>query len=157
MPTTIPTGVSSFDEVAAPTIGSTGPAIPGGEPTGVLSASTIGTAAPSPGKDKVVEKAVALAKPIPIGGVVLAAMLITRVVPEYPALARQARVSGTVRLLGVVAKDGTIQRLALVSGHPLLAQAALHAVRQWVYRPTLLNGQPVEVQAPIDVIFTLGQ
>ena len=87
----------------------------------------------------------------------LAAKLIHRVVPVYPPLARQARVSGVVRLLGVVAKDGTIQKLELVSGHPLLSGAAMEAVRQWIYKPTLLNGQPVEVQAPIDVIFTLSQ
>jgi len=92
-----------------------------------------------------------------MGGDVQAAKLIKKVIPAYPPLARRARVSGTVRLLGVVAKDGTVQRLELMSGHPLLSQAALDAVRQWVYKPTLLNGQPVEVQAPIDVIFTLAQ
>ena len=86
-----------------------------------------------------------------------AAKLIKKVVPQYPALARIARVSGTVHLLGNIAKDGTIQRLQVVSGNPLLVQAALDAVRQWVYRPTRLNGEAVEVIAPIDVIFTLSQ
>jgi protein TonB len=57
----------------------------------------------------------------------------------------------------VIAKDGTIRQLQVISGHPLLANAALEAVRQWVYRPTILNGEPVEVIAPIDVVFTLGQ
>ena len=80
-----------------------------------------------------------------------------KVIPAYPPLARQARVSGTVQLIGVIAKDGTIQQLQVVGGHPLLVKAALDAVRQWIYRPTLLNGQAVEVIAPIDVIFTLGQ
>jgi periplasmic protein TonB len=94
-------------------------------------------------------------KPRPIGGDVQAAKLLKRVVPVYPALAKQALVSGTVHLVGIIAKDGTIQRLELVSGHPLLTKAALDAVRQWVYRPTLLNGEAVEVIAPIDVIFTL--
>ena len=74
----------------------------------------------------------------------------------YPALARSARVQGTVHLLGVVSKDGTIQKLQVLGGHPLLVAAAVDAVKQWVYRPTLLNGEPVEVIAPIDVIFTLG-
>ena len=97
------------------------------------------------------------AKPTPIGGNVLAAKLVKKVVPIYPPLARQARVSGTVQLIGVIAKDGTIQQLQVVSGHPLLVKAALDAVRQWVYRPTLLNGQAVEVIAPIDVIFSLSQ
>jgi protein TonB len=85
------------------------------------------------------------------------AKLLRKIIPEYPSLAKAARVSGVVRLLGVIAKDGTIRNLQLVSGHPLLARAALEAVKQWVYQPTLLNGQPVEVIAPIDVNFTLGQ
>ena len=85
------------------------------------------------------------------------AKLVKKVIPEYPPLAKTARVSGVVRLLGVIAKDGTIQNLQLISGHPLLARAALDAVKQWIYQPTLLNGQPVEVIAPIDVNFTLGQ
>jgi protein TonB len=98
-----------------------------------------------------------LAKPHPVGGDVQAAKLLKKVVPVYPPLARQARVSGTVQLIGIIAKDGTIQQLQVVSGHPLLIKTALDAVRQWIYRPTLLNGQAVEVIAPIDVIFTLGQ
>jgi periplasmic protein TonB len=85
------------------------------------------------------------------------AKLVKKVIPEYPALAKTARLSGVVHLLGVIAKDGTIQNLQLISGHPILAGAALAAVRQWVYQPTLLNGRPVEVIAPIDVNFTLGQ
>jgi periplasmic protein TonB len=96
-------------------------------------------------------------KPIPVGGDVQAAKLIRKVVPGYPALARQARVSGIVRLVGIVATDGTVRNLQLISGHALLTQAALDAVKQWIYQPTLLNGQPVEVIAPIDVIFTLSQ
>ncbi len=86
-----------------------------------------------------------------------AAKIIKKVIPTYPPLARQARVSGTVQLVGIIAKDGTIQQLQVASGHPLLVKAALDAVRQWIYRPTLLNGQAVEVIAPIDVIFSLSQ
>lgn len=97
------------------------------------------------------------AKPVQVGGKVQAAWLIKKVMPVYPPLARQARISGAVRLVGVVAKDGTIQQLQVVSGHPMLVPSALDAVRQWVYRPTLLNGEAVEVIAPIDVIFTLSQ
>jgi protein TonB len=92
-----------------------------------------------------------------VSGGVQNAKLIRKVVPVYPALARQARISGTVRLVGIIGKDGSIKNLQLVSGHPLLVDAAFQAVRQWVYQPTLLTGQPVEVVAPIDVIFTLGQ
>jgi len=97
------------------------------------------------------------AKPTVVGGKVQEANLLKKVIPVYPPLARQARVSGTVELIGVIAKDGSIQQLQVVGGHPLLVKAALDAVRQWIYRPTLLNGQSVEVIAPISVIFTLSQ
>ncbi len=83
------------------------------------------------------------------------AQLIWKVVPVYPPLARATRTSGTVRLLAVVGTDGSIRSLQVVSGHPLLVQAALEAVRQWRYKPPYLNGQPVEIVAPIDVTFTL--
>ena len=85
------------------------------------------------------------------------AKVIRKVVPEYPALARSARISGVVHLVGIIGKDGRIENLQLVSGHPMLAQAAIDAVKQWRYQPTLLNGNPVEVIAPIEVRFTLGQ
>jgi protein TonB len=75
----------------------------------------------------------------------------------YPPLAKQARISGTVKLAAVIAKDGTIQDLKVISGHPLLIPSALEAVKQWVYQPTLLNGEPVEVSTQIDVNFTLSQ
>ncbi len=93
--------------------------------------------------------------PVRVGGDVQSAKVVKRVLPVYPQTALQVRVSGTVHLLGIIAKDGTVQRLQVLSGHPLLRQAAVDAVSQWVYRPTILNGQPVEVEAPIDVIFTL--
>jgi protein TonB len=96
-------------------------------------------------------------EPLRVGGDVQSAKLLKRVMPVYPALARQVRIEGTVRLAGVIAKDGTIEQLQLISGHPLLVQAALDAVRQWVYRPTMLNGEAVEVIAPIDVVFTLAR
>jgi len=91
------------------------------------------------------------------GGAVQNAMLINRVQPQYPPLARQTRISGTVRLHAIISKDGSVQQLEVLSGHPLLVQAALDAVRQWKYRPTLLNGEPVEVDTTIDVIFSLNQ
>jgi protein TonB len=78
------------------------------------------------------------------------------VTPSYPPLARQARVSGTVRFNAKISKEGRIEDLTLISGHPLLVQAATEAVRQWVYKPTLLNGEPVEVLTTIDVNFTLN-
>lgn len=82
------------------------------------------------------------------------AMLLYRVEPMYPALARQIRKNGKVELRALIAMDGTIQSLQLVSGDPMFVQSALDAVRQWRYRPTLLNGQPVEVDTFITVIYT---
>jgi periplasmic protein TonB len=102
-------------------------------------------------------KAVAHASaPVRVGGTVQMAKLIHKVLPEYPALARSARISGVVHLIGTIGKDGSIRNLQLVDGHPMLARAALQAVAQWIYEPTLLNGEPVEVIAPIEVSFTLG-
>jgi len=82
------------------------------------------------------------------------AKLIHRVQPVYPSLARQARVQGVVVLEAIVTKDGTVDGLRVLSGRPLLAQAALDAVRQWRYDPTLLNGEPVEVITTITVTFS---
>lgn len=129
--------------------------VPGGLGVPSLLTQLFHEAIPQP-KPHVVEPE-APAKPTVVGGDVQNAKLLRKIVPLYPPLAKQARVSGTVRLLGVIAKDGTIQQLQVVSGHPLLVKAALDAVRQWIYRPTLLDGKAVEVIAPIDVIFTLSQ
>jgi periplasmic protein TonB len=95
--------------------------------------------------------------PLRVGGNVQAARLVNKVTPIYPPLARQTRISGIVRLHAIISKDGAIKELEVVSGHPLLQQAALDAVRQWRYQPTLLNGDPVEVDTTIDVIFSLNQ
>jgi len=91
-----------------------------------------------------------------VGGQVQSARLVNQARPVYPPLARQARVQGTVRLEAVINKDGVIEELKVISGHPLLVQAALTAVQQWQYQPTLLNGVAVEVITTIDVNFTLG-
>jgi protein TonB len=88
---------------------------------------------------------------------VLEAKLTHKVIPRYPPLARQTRVQGKVVFSAVVGRDGSILNLQLLSGHPLLAQAAFEAVRQWRYHPTLLNGEPVEVQTTIEVNFILNQ
>jgi len=131
--------------------------VPGGAAGGVIGGiiSSVPTAAPPPPPPKV-EKAAAPQR-IRVGGNVQAANLIRKVTPVYPPLAKQARVQGTVRFTAIISKDGTIQQLQLVSGHPLLVQAAQDAVKQWLYKPTLLNGEPVEVVTQIDVNFTLSQ
>jgi periplasmic protein TonB len=91
------------------------------------------------------------------GGSVQAALLVNKVQPVYPPLARQTRISGTVRLHAIISKTGSVESLEVLSGHPLLVRAAMDAVQQWRYKPTLLNGEPVEVDTTIDVIFSLNQ
>ena len=93
--------------------------------------------------------------PVKLSEGVLAAQLISRIEPLYPIIAIQTKTEGTVRLHAIVDKDGRITSLDVLSGHPLLVKAALDAVRQWLYRPTMLNGQPVEVETSITVIFRL--
>ena len=85
------------------------------------------------------------------------ANLIKRVQPVYPPLARSARVQGVVEFTAVISKEGNIENLQLVRGHPLLVNAAKEAVLQWKYKPTQLNGTPVEVITDIIVNFTLSQ
>jgi TonB family protein len=92
---------------------------------------------------------------IRVSGNVQAVNLIDRVDPVYPELAKRARIQGTVRFNAVIATDGTLANLTVVSGHPMLVQAALDAVRKWRYKPTLLNNAPVEVITTIDVDFSL--
>src|SRR6202158_5989682 len=91
------------------------------------------------------------------GDSVQAALRVNKVQPVYPPLARQTRISGTVRLHAIISKSGSVESLEVISGHPLLVRAAMDAVQQWRYKPTLLNGEPVEVDTTIDVIFSLNQ
>ena len=90
------------------------------------------------------------------GGQVTAAAIITQTRPVYPALARQARIQGNVVLHAIIDKEGKVAQLEVMSGHPLLVQSALDAVKQWRYKPTQLNGDPVEVDTTITVTFTMG-
>jgi protein TonB len=131
--------------------------VPGGQFGGVLGAAlgsvlTSAAAPPPPPPPKAVTP-----KRIRVGGQVESAKLIFRPNPEYPQLAKMARIQGTVRLEAIISKDGTIQDLHVVSGHPLLVKAALDAVSRWRYQPTLLNGEPVEVVTEVDVNFTLAE
>jgi protein TonB len=98
----------------------------------------------------------ALVRIVP-GGNVKQPELVQYVKPTYPPLARQARVQGAVRIEAVLSREGEVTSMRLASGPPLLVQAAMDAVRRWRYRPTLLNGSPVQVAMVIDVNFTLSQ
>jgi protein TonB len=132
--------------------------VPGGIPGGVIGGiGVIGGAAPPPPPPPPPVKEAPKETRIRVGGNVQQANLIKKIAPPYPPLAKQARIQGTVRFNAVISRDGTIQNLTLVSGHPLLVPAATEAVKQWVYKPTLLNGEPVDVITQIDVNFTLSQ
>jgi len=91
------------------------------------------------------------------GGSVQHALFVRKVAPIYPPTAKAARIEGRVVFVATIGADGHVLDLQLLSGHPLLVAAAQDAVRQWVYRPTLLNGQPTGVKTQVDVNFTLNQ
>jgi protein TonB len=95
-------------------------------------------------------------KTIKISGGVMVGNLLLKTQPVYPPIAKAARVSGTVVLQASISKTGSIENLKVVSGPAMLQQSAIDAVRQWRYRPYLLNGEPVEVETTVNVIFTLG-
>lgn len=128
----------------------------GGVIGGIISSVPQAAPPPPPPPKKEEVKAV-VPQRIRVGGNVQQALLVRSPKPVYPPLAKQARISGTVKLSAIISKDGTIQHLEVISGHPLLVPAALEAVKQWVYQPTLLNTEPVEVITQIDVNFTLSQ
>jgi protein TonB len=99
----------------------------------------------------------AVTGPVPVSSGVVAAMLLRKTVPIYPAIPRAVGLQGTVTLQATISKSGTIENLRVVSGPPMLQQAAMDAVKTWVYRPYLLDGQPVEVETTVQVIFSLGR
>jgi len=157
-PTVIPKKVSMIkEEELPPDVGAVGVAggvpggVPGGQAGGVLGGIIGGTGAGLPPPPKA-----AAPKSIRVGGNVAQANLIRQVTPVYPPIAKTAHISGTVLLHAIIGKDGTVQDLQYISGPPLLMKNAMDAVRQWRYKPTLLNGEPVDVDTTISVVFTLG-
>jgi protein TonB len=91
-----------------------------------------------------------------VGGDVQAGLLLHQVRPSYPPLAKAGHVTGVVKLAAIITCDGRVRDLTVISGHPLLVKAALEAVRQWLYKPTLLNGEPIEVKTVISLNFQLA-
>jgi protein TonB len=157
-PKVIPKTINKIEEAAPPpdtgmgVVGGTGDAgVTGGVIGGVMGGVPGAPPPPPPPKPK------GPTGPVRIGGQVAEANLIRKVQPVYPPLAKSARVQGTVEFTAVIDKEGSITQLKLVRGHPLLVQAARDAVLQWKYRPTMLNGQPVDVVTDIIVNFTLSQ
>ena len=166
-PIKVPDHVTQFiDEPAVPmqsgayvqgSIGDAGTGIPGGLITSILGAVGRPVAAhpPEPAPAPAPPKSPETTRPPRITRLEMAEP-IQRVSPIYPTIARNTRISGKVELMGVLGTDGRIHEVKVLSGHPFLVKAAVDAVLQWVYRPTILNGTPVEVQAPITVNFILN-
>lgn len=158
-PTRIPQKIEMIkEEEAPPPMPATGGVVggvPGGIPGGQLG-GVIGGIVNSTSTLAAVPKFIPVApQRVRISQGVTKGLLVHRVEPSYPPLAKAARVQGDVVLSAIINTNGDIQNLQLVSGHPMLVPAAISAVRQWRYKPYLLNGQPVEVETTITVIFAL--
>jgi periplasmic protein TonB len=153
-PTAIPKKIQMIKEDEAPpsmaggVMGGVPGGVSGGTMGGVLGSvmSSVPTAVPK----------VATPQRVRVSQGVSQGLLVHKVVPTYPPLARQARIQGVVVLEALIGKDGAIQNLHVVSGHPMLTNAALEAVKEWKYKPYFLNGEPVEVETTINVNFTLA-
>jgi len=168
-PKAIPKDIAQIkeEELPPPSSGSVGVVggvpggVAGGQMGGVLGGilGSVPSAAPPPPPPPVkkVEEVKKETQRIRVGGNVQQARLVRQPRPVYPPLAKQARIQGVVKLNAIISRDGTIMNLSVLSGHPLLVPSAMEAVKQWVYQPTLLNGEPVEVVTQIDVNFTLSQ
>ena len=154
-PTKIPQKIQMIKEdEAPPQMASTG--VVGGAPGGIPGGQMGGVIGGIISSTPVAVPKVATPQRVRVSQGVSAGLLVRRVNPTYPPLARQARIQGQVVLRAVISKDGSISNLTLVSGHPMLAPAAIDAVKQWKYRPYLLNGEPVEVDTEVLVNFTLA-
>lgn len=150
-PTRIPERIAERD-APAPAVDTSLAALTQDQGAGIPSGLTdsIGTATAP-------EVRVARPRSLAISSGVMAGNKISGVAPQYPAIARAARVDGMVVLAATIAKSGAIENLHVVSGPPLLTSAAVDAVRTWRYRPYLLNGEPVEVETTVRVVFHLGE
>ena len=153
MPRSIPRSIADLNDAGPPPELPSGPGVPGS--TGLPGAQNPVWGSIGEGMNPL-----PLPPPVPTPRTlrvshVMESNLIHRVQPEYPQLARQARIQGVVVLRAIISREGRIENLQVLSGHPLLVPAALDAVRQWRYRPYSLNDQPVEVETQITVNFTL--
>jgi periplasmic protein TonB len=148
-PRAIPKDVAVFKEAELPPDVINNAGATGGVFGGIPGQGMVAAVAPPPPKPAAPTR-------VKQGGNVTAASILNQTRPVYPALARQARIQGNVVLHAIIDKDGKVAQLEVISGHPLLVQSALDAVKQWRYKPTLLNGDPVEVDTTITVTFTMG-
>jgi protein TonB len=155
-PTKIPEKVQMIKEEEAPPPVMSASGVVGGVPGGVPGGQMGGVIGGIISSTPVAVPKVATPQRVRVSQGVTQGLLIRKIQPAYPPLARQARIQGSVLLQAEISREGTIVNLRLVSGHPMLAPAALEAVKQWRYRPYILNGEPVEVETQITVNFTLS-
>jgi len=155
-PTKIPQKIQMIkeDEAPPPVMASTG--VVGGVPGGVPGGSMGGVIGSVLSSTPVAVPKIATPQRVRVSSGVQSGLLIRKVNPSYPPLARQARIQGVVLLQAEISKEGNIINLQLISGHPMLAPSTIEAVKQWRYKPYLLNGEPVEVETQIQVNFTLA-
>jgi len=155
-PTKIPQKVQMIKEEEAPPPVMASAGVVGGVPGGVPGGSMGGVIGSVLSSTPVAVPKIATPQRVRVSAGVTQGLLVRKVNPTYPPLARQARIQGTVVLQAQISKTGDIENLQLISGHPMLAPAAIEAVKQWKYRPYLLNGEPVEVETQVQVNFTLA-
>ena len=155
-PTKIPKKIEMIKEEEAPPPAMASTGVVGGVPGGVPGGSMGGVIGSVLSATPVAVPKMATPTRVRVSSGLSSGLLIRKVSPTYPPLARQARIQGTVILQAQISKDGSIQNLQLISGHPMLAPAAIEAVKQWKYKPYLLNGEPVEVETQVQVNFTLA-
>jgi periplasmic protein TonB len=155
-PTKIPEKVQMIKEEEAPPPVMSASGVVGGVPGGVPGGQMGGVIGGIISSTPVAVPKVAAPQRVRVSQGVSQGLLVKKVQPAYPPLARQARIQGTVVLQAEISKDGTIENLRLISGHPMLAPAAIEAVKQWRYRPYMLNGEPVAVETTVMVNFTLS-
>jgi periplasmic protein TonB len=155
-PTKIPEKVQMIKEDEAPPPVMSAAGVVGGVPGGVPGGSMGGVIGGIISSTPVAVPKVATPQRVRVSQGVTQGLLVRKVQPNYPPLARQARIQGSVLLQAEISKEGTIENLRLISGHPMLAPAAIEAVKQWRYKPYILNGEPVEVETQITVNFTLS-
>lgn len=155
-PTKIPEKVAMIEEEEAPppmsSVSGVVGGVPGGVPGGQMGGVLGGVLSSTPVAVPKVEQP----KKIRVSQGVIQGNAISQPRPIYPPLAKQARIQGAVVLHAVISKNGNIENLEVVSGHPMLVPAAINAVKQWRYKPYYLNGQPVEVETQITVNFSLS-
>jgi periplasmic protein TonB len=154
-PTKIPEKVQMIKEEEAPPPVSTMAGVVGGVP-GAAGGQMGGVIGGIINSTPIAVPKVATPQRVRVSQGVTQGLLLRKIQPNYPPLARQARIQGSVLLQAEISKDGSIQNLRLISGHPMLAPAAIEAVKQWKYKPYILNGEPVEVETQITVNFTLA-